>query len=188
MKNSTTDQKVAGEAASLSYTETAQQHVEQLHALRDTLPNLKIPVTTRAGQNLAAAAALPPEFVELVSMAVKNHPALAKAGLDADAIRDLSTFAGAYDPVADEFEATAHFLRHSITAARHKAGKAALLGYEVAKRLAEDPENAGLAEYVADMARALGFRERAAKAKANKRKAAAAAGTAAPPAVTPSKP
>ena len=95
------------------------------------------------------------------------------------------TFAGAYEPVADEFEAMAHFLRHSITAARHEAGTAALMAYEVAKRLAKKPANAGLADYVADMSEALGFRGRAAKAEATKKRKAQPVATPAP-AVTPS--
>jgi hypothetical protein len=186
--NPTTNPKVASNGAtSTTYTETAQQHVDNLRALRETLPNFKIPATTRAGRSLSAVAAIPPEFVELVAMAIKNHPALTQGSADADVIRDLSSYAAAYDPVADEFDATAHFLRHSIVAARNKAGKAALLVYEVAKRLAKVPENAGLAVCVADLTRVLGFRERAAKAKATKRKAAAGA-TPATPAVTPSKP
>jgi hypothetical protein len=119
-------------------------------------------------------------------MALKNNPPITQqVGTDADAIRDLMTFAGAYEPVAAEFEAMAHFLRHSITAARNEAGTAALLAYEVAKRLAKKPENAGLADYVADMSEALGFRDRAAKGLATKKRKALPAATPAP-VVTPS--
>ena len=53
-------------------------------------------------------------------------------------------------------EAFAQFVRHSVTAARNKAGSEALTTYALAQRLAKRVETAHLAPYVADMRRALG--------------------------------
>jgi hypothetical protein len=71
-------------------------------------------------------------------------------------VRDLMAYAESYGPYADELEAFALFIRHSVTAARHQAGVAALTTYALAQRLAKRPRTAHLAPYVADMRRALG--------------------------------
>ena len=75
------------------------------------------------------------------------------------------SFADAYEPVADELEAFAHFIRHSVISARNTAGSDALTTYALAQRLAKRPESADLAPHVDDMRRALGNRGRKAKAK-----------------------
>jgi len=181
--NTNHEATAAAVAPAGSHTEAAQARVDELRAMRDTIPNFTIPASLREQRRLVTAASLPPEFVELAAMVVKNNTALAVGGLGADAMRDLASFANAYSPVADEFQAMGHFLRHSTTAARNKAGYAALVVYEVAKRLAKTPEHADLVPYVADMSRALGVRDRLVKAKAAaaKRKAE---GSAAPVPVT----
>jgi hypothetical protein len=66
------------------------------------------------------------------------------------------SYADAYGPLADELEALAHFVRHSVTAARNKAGSEALTTYSLTQRLAKRPEYARLKPYAADMRRALG--------------------------------
>jgi hypothetical protein len=70
-------------------------------------------------------------------------------------------YADAYDPVADELEAMAHFIRHSVRVARNEAGSSALTTYALAKRLAKRPETAALAPHVEDIRIALGTRARA---------------------------
>jgi hypothetical protein len=161
------------------YADAAQQYIDQLRAMRETIPNFAIPASTREGQRLATVSSLPPEFVELVAVQMKLTAGLTPGATDADTVRELMNYAGAFDPLADEFEAMAYFLRHSIAAARARAGQATLMAYEVAKRLAKTPEYADLSETVADMTRTLGYRQRAAKAKATLRRKAEAAAAAA---------
>ena len=186
-KNDAVSNTAAVETAA-SYTETAQERVNELRAMREAIPKFTIPASPKDRQRLAKAASVPPEFVELAAMALANSADLATGKLDPVQMRDLMIYAGAYDPVADELEALAHFLRFSTTAARNKAGRAALTVYELAKRLAKTPENADLAPFVADMERALGVRERFAQGRAARRKAEGAASQPAPAVVTPPKP
>jgi hypothetical protein len=170
-------------ATAASHSDTAQERITEIRAMREAIPKFIVPDSPKARQRLAIAASVPPEFVELAAVTLKNSTDVAAGKADPAEMRDLMTYAGAYDPVADELEALAHFLRHSTTAARNKAGRTALMVYSLAKRLAKAPENADLAPFVADMERALGFRERAAKAKVTRRKAEGAA-TQPPPVVT----
>ena len=93
-------------------------------------------------------------------------------------VRDLVRYADAYDPLADEVEAFAQFLRHSVTAARNIAGSEALTRYSLAQRLSRQRKTAHLAPYVADMRRALG-RGRKASPEAIAKKAAERAAKAA---------
>jgi hypothetical protein len=170
-----------------SHTEAAQLRLQEVRQSREKIPYFVAPVSSKETIRLAAVSALNPEFVELTAVATANHNALVRGdGLTPAEVRDLMAYADAYSPVADEHEAMAQFLRHSITAARNRAGIEALTTYELAKRLAKLPQNAGLATHVADMRRALGkvrgketpeqLAKRAAKlsAKAAKAKAQAA--------------
>ena len=85
-----------------------------------------------------------------------NEKALQRADVTSAEIRDLMAYAEAYGPLVDESEAMGQFLRHSVNAARNRAGSETLATYNHAKRLAKIPRYAGLAVYVADMRRALG--------------------------------
>jgi len=146
------------------HTEAAQALVEQLRAMRQAIPNLVIPTTRKEGQRLSRAASVPGPFVELTAVAVKNSQALVRGGgADPTEVRDLMSYAEAYGPCADELEAFAHFVRHSVNAAKNKAGSDALTTYALAQRLAKRPENADLAPHVEDMRRALGAFRRSAK-------------------------
>src|SRR5947209_8844314 len=109
------------------HSEAAQARVEEIRALREKFPNFVIPTSKTERQRLSKAAAVPAPFVELSAVAIKNSPPLVRSGgMAPDEMRDLMSYAEAYDPVADELEALAAFLRHSVTAARHKAGSGAL--------------------------------------------------------------
>jgi hypothetical protein len=139
--------------------------------MRQRIPNFVIPASNKAGQRLAAAASVPKEFIELAAVAVKNSATLVRAsGADPVQLRDLMSFAEAYAPVADELEALAHFIRHSVTVARNIAGTDALTTYALAQRLAKRAGTADLAPHVADMRRVLSARFR----KAGSRKAPSA--------------
>ena len=129
--------------------------------MRATIPNFAFPTTKNATQRLSSVASLPPEFVELTVVAVRNSQALVRGdAADPDEVRDWMAFAKAYAPVADEHEAMAQFLRHTIAAAKFRAGSEALTTYALAQRLAKRPATADLAPHVADMRRALGPRFR----------------------------
>ncbi|HEX7677377.1 MAG TPA: hypothetical protein VF713_04590 [Thermoanaerobaculia bacterium] len=149
-----------------SYTDAAQALVADVRAMRARVPDLVIPDSPSATQKLISVATVPPQFIELTAVAVTNSEALVrKGGADPAQLRDLLRYADAYDPFADELEALAQFVRHSVVTARHKAGSEALATYAIAQRLAKLPETADLAPHVVDMRRALGKRGRNGKAK-----------------------
>lgn len=149
-----------------SYTETAQARVDEIRAMRQQIPNFVIPDSKGATRRLNSAASVPQQFVELAAVAVTNSTALVRGGgIDPAQIRDLLNYAEAYAPVADELEALAHFVRHSVVTARNKAGSDALTTYVLAQRMAKRPETADLAPHVDDMRRALGKRIRKAKSQ-----------------------
>ena len=142
-----------------NHVEEAQAHVEKLRAMRETIPHFVFPTTRNATQRLSSVASLPPAFVERTAGAMVNSDALVRRdGADPDEIRDWMAFASAYAGVANEHEAMAQFLRHSIAEAKFRAGSEALMTYSLAQRLAKRPETAELAPYVADMREALGPR------------------------------
>ena len=149
----------------VSHTDAAQVLVEQTRAMRQQIPNFVVPTSSKETQRLVSSASVPPEFVELSAVAVKNSLPLVRGG-DADPAqtRDLMSYAAAYGPLADELEALAQFIRHSIISAKSRAGGQALTTYALAKALAKRPETADLAPHVADMRRALG-RTRKAKSQ-----------------------
>ena len=140
-----------------NYAETAQARLQELRLWREQIPRFVIPPTPDATQRLSPAASVSPEFIELTNVAVTNQKALVREERVPPAeIRDLMSYADAYSPVADELEALAQIVRHSVTAARNTAGSEALTTYAIAQRLARKPRYAHLAPYVADMRRALG--------------------------------
>jgi hypothetical protein len=154
-----------------SHTDGAQACVEEIRTMRQRIPNFVIPESKKATQRLSTAASVPKEFIELAAVAVKNSAMLVRgSGVDPAQIRDFVSFAEAYAPVADELEALAHFIRHSVALARNKAGNDALTTYALAQRLAKRPETADLAPHVDDMRRVLSARFR----KAGSRKAPSA--------------
>jgi len=147
-----------------SHTETAQACVEQLRAMRETIPNFIVPTRKGGSRGLSFGASVPPELIELVLVTVRNCAALVRGGaLDPAETRDLMSYAAAFLPVADEMEALAYFVRHSIASAKHKVGTDALTTYALAQRLARLPETADLAPAVADMRRILASRRKSAK-------------------------
>jgi len=142
-----------------AHADIAQARVAEVRAMRERIPDLVIPDSKGASRKLVSAATVSPQFIELTAVAVKNSDALVrKGGADPAQLRDLMSYAEAYEPLADELEALAQFVRHSVITARHKAGRDALTTYAIAQVLAVRPETADLAPHVADMRRALGKR------------------------------
>ncbi|HEX9981969.1 MAG TPA: hypothetical protein VGF69_01775 [Thermoanaerobaculia bacterium] len=166
-----------------SYNEDVQARLQELRNMRTLVPRLVVPDSPKATRRLVPAASLPPAFIELAAVALANQSSLTSAeAIPVAEMRDLMSYAIAYAPLADELEAFAHFIRHSVIAARHKAGDQALTIYAFAQRLAKKPSNAELLPHVADMRRLLGkvptaeVRARRAARKAAKAAAAQADG------------
>src|SRR5689334_10292064 len=117
----TTNDKVVSTEVSTetptAHAVTAQERVEELRRWRDSIPRFVMPEDKNATRRLSIAASVSPEFVELTAVAVANHEPLvrSKAATPAE-VRDLMSYADAFDPLADELEALAQFLRHSTTA------------------------------------------------------------------------
>src|SRR3954454_18946599 len=140
--------------------------IDEVRGLKDRIPHFVIPESRAARQRLGRVASLPAEFIDLTSMATRNNEDLARGGDSGpDETEDLRSYAEAYGPLADELEAMALFVRHSVRAAKNQAGSNALLTYAMARRLAKRPETAGLAPHVDDMRRALASSRRKAKPK-----------------------
>jgi hypothetical protein len=140
-----------------THADTAQLRLEELRKWREQIPRFAIPETADATRRLSGAASIAAEFIELTNVAVANEKPLVRGdGLPPAQVRDLVAYADAYDPLADELEAIAQFIRYSTTAARNEAGTEALTTYELTKRLAKQRKYAHLKPYVADMRRALG--------------------------------
>ena len=139
------------------HAEAALERVQQLRKWREEIPHFAIPENSNAKRRLSPAASVPPEFVELTNMAVANENALVRGdGPTPAQMRELVAYADAYEPVADELEALATFLRYSTTAARNVTGSEALTTYSLASRLSRRAKYAHLKPHVADMRRALG--------------------------------
>ena len=139
------------------HADTAQERIVELRRWREQIPHFVIPATSDATQRLSSAASVPPEFVELTNVAVANQRMLVRTeGATPAQVRDMMSYSDSFNPLADELEALAHFVRYSATAARNAAGNEALTTYALAQRLAKLPQNAHLKPYVADMRRALG--------------------------------
>jgi hypothetical protein len=143
-------------------TAAAQALIAKVRALRDEIPDFTAPSFQGDGRPLISAATVPVAFVERTVVAVANNPLLVHAAaLEPAVIRDLMSFGEAFAPLADELEALALFVRHSIASARNTAGSNALTTYALARRLARRPENAAaLAPHIADMRQALGRRRK----------------------------
>jgi hypothetical protein len=98
------------------HAEAAQGRVEELRRWREQIPHFVIPPSPTESRRLNNAASVPPEFVELTNLAVANQAALVRAEAPTPAeVRDLTSYADAYDPLADELEALAQFLRFSAS-------------------------------------------------------------------------
>ncbi len=152
-----TKEKVVESIIPNPYADAALVRVQELRQWREQIPRLAVPPTADATQKLSNAASVPPAFVELTNMATASQPSLARPDAIPPAqLRDLTAWAEAYGPLADELEAIAQFIRYSVKVALNTAGSEALATYWIAQRLAKLPATAHLKPYVADMRRALG--------------------------------
>jgi hypothetical protein len=118
-----------------SHKAAAAAIIDEVRGLKDRIPHFVIPESRAARQRLGRVASLPPEFIDLASMATRNNEDLARGGNSGpDDTEDLNRYAEAYGPLADELEAMALFVRHSVRVAKNHAGSNALMTYAMARR------------------------------------------------------
>ena len=172
-----------------SYMEGAVALIDDIRALKERVPKFVVPGSKKARLEIASAASVPAQFVDLAALAMRNHEELTRGGsFGVPEIRDRVSYAEAYGPVADELEAMALFVRHSVRTAQNEAGSSALTTYALAKRLAKRPETAALAPHVEDMRIALHGRSRKAKPKPKPETPGTSPTPTQPPPVTTSSP
>lgn len=144
-------------ATATSYSDAAQAVLDSIRAIHEQIPGYTPPRTPGETKKLTTSAAVPSDFVELVAVAIKGSPALSAASnVNADSLRDAVGFGAAFSPVADELEAMARAVRHTVALRKSAAGTDALNTYNLAKSLTRRPEGADLAAQVAEMRKALG--------------------------------
>jgi len=147
-----------GSPVSPSRVEAAAAMIVRIDQFVADIP--KFPIVSRSAAQLAAASAVPPEFIEQSNVALIAEQALTRPGVDAGQNRDLVAFSIAYGPVADAMEAAAATIRRTAADARAKAGSEALTTYAIAQRLATHPETAHLSALVENMRRTLSLSSR----------------------------
>jgi hypothetical protein len=157
----------ANNTINVSHTDAAQAFIEKVAALQQDIPNFIIPPSRKENNRLTSAASVPPEFIEMTLTATQNSTHLALGGtMDAAQVRDLINYAEAYAPAVAQLEALTQFLKHSVLAAKNKAGRQALTTYSLAQRLSKQPQAAYLAPIAEAMKNALGRKGRKAAAPA----------------------
>ena len=122
-----------------SHKDAAAAIIDEIRGLKDRIPHFVIPESRAARQRLVRAASVPPEFIDLASMATRNNEDLARGGKSGpEETSDLMSYAEAYGPLADELEAMALFVRHSVRSAKNQAGSNALLTFAMARHVVVD--------------------------------------------------
>lgn len=134
----------------------ARAILDKIRAIQEAIPGYE-PATPSGGRSLVPMASLPNPFIEAACSAIESSNALRIAvKMDPDATREAVAFAASFEPVADELEATAKGMRHTISVIRAKAGDDALHSYDVAKSLSRTKDGAALVPHVSSMKNALG--------------------------------
>src|SRR5713226_6798745 len=98
-----------------NHIDAAQTTITEIRGLVQQIPNFQFPASKKEAQRLVPTASVSPQFVELTNVAVANSVPLSRSGADPERLRDLRNFADGYAPLADELEAMAYALRHSVT-------------------------------------------------------------------------
>jgi hypothetical protein len=143
---------------SVSHTEAALARIEELRTMRNNIPDLSVELPP-TGKGLATAASVSPEFVEATALARTNTPELVHGGaIPPEKLRELVTFASAYEAFANELDSLSSFVRLRVRQAKNVAGSEALTTYNLARRLAARPGMSQLKSQVASMRQALGRR------------------------------
>lgn len=152
-------------SSSESPSSQSQVLLQKLRDLRDAVPGYTPENAGGRKHVLGIKASLPNEFLVAASVAIDSSNALkAATQVDTDAVREAVEFTQAFETVADEAEAFARGVRHTIALKRAAAANDALQAYDIAKGLARKPEGASLASHIGDMRRTLGRTGRKKKA------------------------
>lgn len=135
-----------------SHSAAASAVLEKIRALRGDIPGFTQPQSRAASQKLMPNASLPDEMLETVSVAIGSSPSLKSASdVEPESVRDTIRFSAAYGAIADEAEAFARAVRHTINVRRAATAQACLVVYDLAKGLARKPEGADLVPYIQDI-------------------------------------
>jgi hypothetical protein len=132
----------------------AETLIKQLRAMQNSVPGFEV---LKVGQRraLGPAANASNDFLLATAAAVDASPALAAATqLDPPSIHDVITFDEGFSQLADEAEALARGIRHTIAIRRAKVGEQSLQAYSIAQGLARS--NGDLRLHVADVKSKLG--------------------------------
>jgi hypothetical protein len=155
-------------SSSASSSTRARDLLQKLRDLRNAVPGFTTESSDGRKSPIRVIAALPNDFLMAASVAVESSSALKSATqFDSDAVRQAVEFTQAYESVADEAEAFAKGIRHTIAIRRAQAATDALQAYDIAKGLARKPDGAGLAAHIQDMRRTLGRAGHKRKPKSN---------------------
>ena len=139
-----------------SPTAAARSVIEKIRAVQESIPDFQ-PATANSGRHLVPTATLPNTFIEAACAAVDASPELRSAvKVNPDEARESLAFSMAFEPAAEEAEALARGIRHTIAVRRARAGDAALHTYDVAKSLARRGDGANLTPHVTAMKHGLG--------------------------------
>lgn len=144
----------------------ARDVLQKLRDLREAIPGFTPESNEGRNSPIRPKASLPNEFLMAASAAVDSSNALKLATqFDTESVREAVDFTQAFESVADEAEAFAKGIRHTIAIRRAAAANDALQAYDIAKGLARKPEGASLASHITDMRRTLGRAGHKRKAK-----------------------
>jgi len=145
---------------------TPEAIVEQLRVLQGHIPNY-VQLSVPDAATLRTASNLHPDFSQAAIDAVGASPRLeATVGQSAETMQSTLEAAARLAKVEEELKAMLDGVSSSILTLRHSVGHAALMAYEVSKRLVKEPEHANLLPHVASMRKTNRFgRNRKAKAQ-----------------------
>ena len=148
-------EKQAVEITPSPHATEAKAFVEQIRTLRAAIPRLK-PEGPRDAKAMATLAAINQEFIEAAGTAMQASDLLdGSSPTTADALRDATAFALAYQAALTEGKAFVRALTHTLRAAKATAGGHALDIYALAQRLVKKEDGAELVPHVENMRRKL---------------------------------
>jgi hypothetical protein len=133
---------------------TPEAIVEELRVLRAQIPNY-VQLSVPESATLRPLSSLNQDFTQSAIDAVGASPRLeATVGHNAETLQNAFETAARLAKVEAELRAMLEGVSSAILTLRHGVGRAALLTYEVSKRLVKEPEHANLLPHLASMRKA----------------------------------
>ena len=136
----------------------AAQLVQDLHSVRDRIPQFTLPHPSQPRLS-GRAATVPLAAVEAGFAACDNQEALQKS-IDMASVQFDHQYTSIFAELRDEANTLASGLDHTVRSKRYRVGQAMLRVFNVARTLGKAPENAHLRAHIAAMDRALNPRRR----------------------------